>query len=232
MRSARAQELLFAPPEPSRASRARGVKPPALRRRSRPCSWWWVLLVPAVTVPGALLRGFELQKAAQGNRESPPAQGHWRDVLPASSSPPLPPPLPPRRPPPHPLPPPAQRLAEPEPPAARTHATADSRRPSTLASTKPHAGRQRQQPPQPDGRLRHQTPEGRLRHAQCTSPAQAAQPRPAPPRPSPSPSPSPSPDPTLPTHTPPARCTRALGHLRTLAPPSLTLSCPTRRSAP
>eukprot|EP00964_Phaeocystis_antarctica_P057490 scaffold34017_cov51-Phaeocystis_antarctica.AAC.1 len=128
-------------------------------------SWWWVLLVPAVTVPGALLRGFELQKAAQGNRESPPAQGHWRDVLPASSSPPLPPPLPPRRPPPHPLPPPPQRLAEPEPPAARTHATADSRRPSTLASTKPHAGRQRQQPPQPEGRLRHQTPEGRLRHA-------------------------------------------------------------------
>jgi hypothetical protein len=38
----------------------------------------------------------------------------------------------------------------------------------------PHAGRQRQQPQQSEGRLRHQTPEGRLRHAQCTSPAQRA----------------------------------------------------------
>ena len=169
MRSTRAQELLFAPPEPPRASRARGVTPPSLKRRSRTRSWWWLLLVPAVTVPGALLRGLAAQNT---NRDSPPPRGHWQDVLPTSPSPPLPSPLPPRPPPPHPLPPPPHRLAE--PPAARTHATTATRRSSTQSSTKPHAGRQRQQPPQPEGRLRHPTPEGRLRHAQCTSPAQRA----------------------------------------------------------
>ena len=158
MRSTRAQELLFPSPEPSRASRARGVKPPPLKRRSRAqLSWWWLLLVPAVTVPGALLRGQALRDA-RSRRE------HWQDVPPeASPSPPLPPPPPPPHPSPH-------RVAEPQRSAARAHATAGTRRSSTGPSTKPQrAARQRQPAPQSDGTLRHPTPEGRLRHVQCTS---------------------------------------------------------------
>ena len=164
MRSTRAQELLFPSPEPSRASRARGVKPPPLKRRSRAqLSWWWLLLVPAVTVPGALLRGNALRDA-RSRRE------HWQDVPPEASPSP---PLPPRPPPPHPSP---HRVAEPQRSAARTHATtAGTRRSSTGSSTKPQrAARQRQPAPQSDGTLRHPTPEGRLRHVQCTSAAQRA----------------------------------------------------------
>ena len=151
MRSTRAQELLFPSPEPSRASRARGVKPPPLKRRSRSrtFSWWWLLLVPAVTVPGALLRGNALRDA-RSRRE------HWQDVPPEASPSP---PLPPRPPPPHPSP---HRLAEPQRSAARTQAAAGTRRSSTGPTTKPQrAARQRQPAPQSDGTLRHPTPEGR-----------------------------------------------------------------------
>ena len=151
MRSTRAQELLFPSPEPSRASRARGVKPPPLKRRSRSrtFSWWWLLLVPAVTVPGALLRGNALRDA-RSRRE------HWQDVPPEASPSP---PLPPRPPPPHPSP---HRLAEPQRSAARTQAAAGTRRSSTGPTTKPQrTARQRQPAPQSDGTLRHRTPEGR-----------------------------------------------------------------------
>ena len=138
------------------------VRGRGLKRRSRACSRWWVLVFPVVSGL-ALLRWL-----AQSIRNSPPHRGHRQGLLSASPSPPLPLPPPPQQPR---LPPPQHRPTEPS--AVRPPPAAATRRPSTRPS-RPHAERQRQQPPQPDGRLRHQTPEGRLRHVQCTSAAQRA----------------------------------------------------------
>merc|ERR1740136_33231 len=87
------------------------VRGRGLKRRSRACSRWWVLVVPVVSGL-ALLRWL-----AQSIRNSPPHRGHRQDLLSASPSPPLPLPPPPQQP----------RLPPPQPDGRLRHQTPEGR---------------------------------------------------------------------------------------------------------